>query len=78
MSAENFLCFKNKVEISFENKGNIVLIRGENLDTKLEDLAGRISSNGVGKSSIPEIIVYTLFGKTIKHRSWSAIWIKNF
>lgn len=67
VSAENFLCFKNKVEITFENKGNIVLIRGENLDTKLDDHAGRISSNGVGKSSIPEIIVYTLFGKTIKH-----------
>lgn len=64
-SAQNFLCFGPEgIEIEFNKFGNVVLIRGNNLDVKEEE--ERIASNGVGKSSIPEIIVYTLFGKTIK------------
>lgn len=63
--AVNFLCFgEDGIEINFEQYGNIVCIKGQNLDVNNED--GTIASNGSGKSSIPEIIVYALFGKTIK------------
>jgi len=63
--AENFLCFGEEgIEINFEQYGNIVCIKGKNLDVNNED--GSIASNGSGKSSIPEIIVYALYGKTIK------------
>jgi DNA repair exonuclease SbcCD ATPase subunit len=64
--AQNFLCFgPDEVEIDFTEKGNVVLVRGLNLD--VQDGESAAASNGAGKSSIPEIIVYTLFGKTIKH-----------
>lgn len=63
--AENFLCFGDEgIEINFEQHGNIVCIKGKNLDVNNED--GTTASNGSGKSSIPEIIVYALYGKTIK------------
>ncbi len=63
--AENFLCFGEEgISINFESYGNIVCIKGKNLDVNNED--GSIASNGSGKSSIPEIIVYALYGKTIK------------
>jgi DNA repair exonuclease SbcCD ATPase subunit len=66
ISAQNFLCFGSEgIEFNFDNFSNIVLIRGNNLDIK--EIDDKVASNGVGKSSIPEIIVYTLFGKTIKH-----------
>ena len=65
ISATNFLCFGPEgIEINFEDYGNIILIKGNNLDVKDED--GKTSSNGVGKSSILEILSYGLFGKTIK------------
>jgi len=66
--AENFICFGPEgIEIDFRQYGNIVLIRGEILDRQpdAED-DGKTSSNGVGKSSIPEILTYALYGKTIK------------
>ncbi|NBT57402.1 hypothetical protein EBT16_01320 [bacterium] len=64
--AQNFLCFGPEAfELNFKDHGNIVLVKGFNLD--VVDNESRAASNGVGKSSIPEIIVYTLFGKTIKH-----------
>lgn len=63
--AENFLCFgEDGIEINFEHHGSIVCIKGKNLDVNNED--GEAASNGSGKSSIPEIIVYALYGKTIK------------
>jgi DNA repair exonuclease SbcCD ATPase subunit len=66
-SAKNFMCFGDKsVEISFSNYNNIVLIKGINLDTAKADQNAKDSSNGAGKSSIPEIIVYGLYGQTIK------------
>jgi DNA repair exonuclease SbcCD ATPase subunit len=65
-SAKNFLCFgSDPLEIDFSDRGGITLVRGLNLD--VSDGDSNASSNGAGKSSIPEIIVYTLFGKTIKH-----------
>jgi DNA repair exonuclease SbcCD ATPase subunit len=69
-SAKNFMCFGPEgVEIDVEKLGDIVLIRGENLDIiDEEEKEGeeRIASNGIGKSTIPEIIIYTFFGETIK------------
>jgi DNA repair exonuclease SbcCD ATPase subunit len=66
ISAQNFLCFGPEIfQLNFNEYSNIVLIKGNNLDIK--EVEDKISSNGVGKSSVPEIIVYTLFGKTIKH-----------
>jgi DNA repair exonuclease SbcCD ATPase subunit len=65
-SAKNFLCFgKDPIEIEFAERGGVTLVKGLNLD--VSDGESNASSNGAGKSSIPEIIVYTLFGKTIKH-----------
>lgn len=67
VTAKNFLCFGEPgIEVNFSKFGNIVLVKGRNLDTARNGEHDRISSNGSGKSSIPEIIVYGLFGKTIK------------
>lgn len=71
VKAKNFLCFgEDGVEINFESLGNIVLVRGRNLDVSTagddESQEAKESSNGAGKSSVPELIVYGLFGKTIK------------
>jgi DNA repair exonuclease SbcCD ATPase subunit len=64
--AQNFLPFGPEgIKIDFDSIGNIVLIKGENIDYK--DASSRESSNGSGKSSIQEIIVWTLFGKTVKN-----------
>ena len=66
IAAQNFLCFgPDGFELNFDNYSNIILIKGNNLDIK--EIDDKVASNGVGKSSVPEIIVYTLFGKTIKH-----------
>ena len=66
--AENFLCFGNKgIEVDFSKFNNIVLIRGKNLDvTESSKSQDKIASNGVGKSSIPAILVYGMYGKTIR------------
>jgi len=67
--AWNFLPFGPEgIEINFKNYGNIVFIEGINKDAKDLDEGEdyKISSNGTGKSSIQEIIVYALYGKTIK------------
>lgn len=67
ISAKNFMCFgETPIEINFENYNNIVLIKGTNLDTAKSPEDAKSSSNGSGKSSIPEILVYGLFGQTIK------------
>jgi DNA repair exonuclease SbcCD ATPase subunit len=63
--AQNFLCFgPDAFELDLSSCGNIVLVKGHNMDVCEGEKA---SSNGSGKSSIQEILVYTLFGKTIKH-----------
>ena len=56
---ENFLSVKD-VTLEFESFSNLVRMVGENKDTKPQ------SSNGAGKSSIIEAIVFALFGKTIR------------
>lgn len=66
--AENFLCFgSDGIEINFSNYNNIVLVRGKNLDVvQKSENQDKNSSNGVGKSSIPAVLVYGLYGKTIR------------
>lgn len=60
------MCFgPDGIEIDLSKLGNIILVRGDNQD--VQDEEERISSNGCGKTAISEVIVYTLFGKTIKH-----------
>lgn len=67
IKANNFLSFGEEgVEINFEDLGNIVLIKGKNLDYQGDSKNKSSSSNGSGKSSIQEIICYALYGKTIK------------
>jgi len=56
---ENFLSIEESV-IDFEKFSELVLVDGKNKDTK------PISSNGAGKSSIIESLVFALFGKTIR------------
>jgi len=66
VSARNFMCYGPEgIELNLTNYGNVVLVRGDNLDVSEED---KIASNGTGKSSIPDIFVYTLYGKTIKEK----------
>tara|TARA_R110000824_G_scaffold61487_4_gene163530 strand:- start:1273 stop:2883 length:1611 start_codon:yes stop_codon:yes gene_type:complete len=55
----NFLSIKHAV-VDFESYGNLVRIVGKNFDTKPR------SSNGAGKSSIIEAVMFALFGKTIR------------
>lgn len=66
IAAENFICIEH-IEIDLTKESNVVLIRGENQDVG-GDEEERLANNGVGKSTIPEIIVYTLYGKTIKSK----------
>lgn len=71
ISAQNFLCFGPQgIELKFEDYSKVVFIQGLNKDAKVNDGSlddqNKTSSNGSGKSSIQEIIVYGLFGKTVK------------
>jgi len=75
IAAWNFLPFGPVgIQLPLEKYGNIILIRGENRDAKAIDSSSeqsdenKISSNGTGKSSLQEIIVYGLFGKTVKQK----------
>lgn len=59
--ARNFLSVgEEAIEVDFTKMGNIVNIKGRNLD------AGDGASNGAGKSTIIEALVYGLYGKLIK------------
>jgi len=56
---ENFLSVK-EVTVDFESFSNLVRMVGNNQDTRPH------SSNGAGKSTIIEAVVFGLFGKTIR------------
>jgi DNA repair exonuclease SbcCD ATPase subunit len=70
--ATNFLCFgPDGIKLNFSKQGNVVFVRGENRDVKpidndLPSDETRISSNGTGKSTLQEILCWTLYGKTVK------------
>jgi len=55
------------IVLDLKKLSNIVSVRGMNFDNKSPDDADTESSNGVGKSTIPEIISWVIFGKTIKN-----------
>ena len=65
----NFLSIKYAV-VDFESYGNLVRIIGKNFDTKPR------SSNGAGKSSIIEAVMFALFGKTIRKTNDKSL--KNY
>lgn len=66
IAAYNFFCFgKEGIVLNFDKYDNVVLVNGKNLDTTPEG-SDEHASNGAGKSTIPEIIVYGFYGKTIK------------
>ena len=44
-----------------------MLIKGKNLDVGNEEADEKHSSNGIGKSSIIDALVYGLYGKTVKN-----------
>lgn len=68
IKAKNFFCYgKEGIQIDFEKYKNIVLIKGKNLDISSDQEDDKHSSNGVGKSSIIDALVYGLFGKTVKN-----------
>jgi len=63
---ENFLSIK-QAEIDFNEFGNITHVIGENQDTS------PTTSNGAGKSSIIEAVVFALFGKTLRKTNEKSI-----
>lgn len=66
LSAKNFLCFGSKgIELDLDSLGNIVVVKGKNWDD-INPVTGQPGSNGSGKTTIYNILVFTLFGKTIK------------
>jgi len=63
--AQNVLCFGPEgIEIKFPDYGNVVQVRGINLDAPGTDEDP--ASNGTGKSSIQELLSIGLFGRTVK------------
>lgn len=59
LEIHNFLSVKHAV-VDFDSYGNLVRIIGKNFDTK------PAGSNGSGKSTIIEAVMFALFGKTIR------------
>lgn len=76
VKAKNILCFGPEgIDIKFSDYGNVVLLKGINLDAPSSD--GYDASNGAGKSSIQEIISIGLFGKNIKKQEGKKTEIIN-
>lgn len=72
--ARNFVCFGEEgIDIDFTKYGPIVLILGENWDAEPDEdgqqsLPGfALNSNGTGKSSIIDAIVYAMYGEVAKN-----------
>ena len=65
----NFLSVKEAV-VDFDSYGNLVRIVGKNFDTK------PTGSNGAGKSTIIEAVMFALFGKTIRKTNDKSL--KNY
>lgn len=65
--AQNILCFgPDGIELHFADYGNVVQVRGLNLDNPYNEGDPYSSSNGAGKSSLQEILSIGLFGRTVK------------
>lgn len=65
----NFLSVKEAV-VNFDSYGNLVRIVGKNFDSKPS------GSNGAGKSTIIEAVMFALFGKTIRKTNDKSL--KNY
>ena len=66
-SAKNFFCFGEKpVHFQCDKLGRLSVISGINHDSKNISSVSNLASNGSGKSSIPDIITYGLFGRVSK------------
>jgi DNA repair exonuclease SbcCD ATPase subunit len=77
LAAYNFMCFGPEgIEIDLEKYGNIVLVKGRNYDDVKKE-TGVPGSNGTGKSSLQEILVYGLYGKPIKSKMNHTTVINN-
>ena len=77
LKVKNFLCIgDDPLEIDFTKLGKIVLIKGQNLDfhdetddaLEFSSAEDEYHSNGAGKSTISEAIVYGLYGSTIRKK----------
>lgn len=71
LKAKNFLSIGDEpLEIDFTHYGNIVVVKGQNLDVgNKDDVADdEHYSNGSGKSTVAECIVYALYGKCIRNK----------
>lgn len=65
IKAKNVLCFGPQgFELHFADYGNVVQVRGINLDAP--GSSENPASNGAGKSSIQELLSIGLFGRTVK------------
>lgn len=68
LAARNFLPFGPKgIQIDLTKLSRIVNVRGINNDNKTVDQEDKVSSNGTGKSSLIDLITWTIFGKTVKN-----------
>lgn len=66
VKAENILCFGPQgIELHFADHGNLIQIRGINLD--LPGTTDDPASNASGKSSLSELIPLGLYGRTVKN-----------
>lgn len=67
LAVTNFICFGEKQEFFFDLLSRIVSLQGENKDVKNLSSEKEIkSSNGSGKSTIPEALIFAIFGKFLK------------
>ena len=77
LKVKNFLCIgEDPLEIDFTKLDKIVLIKGQNLDfhdetedaLEFSSAEDEYHSNGAGKSTISEALVYGLYGSTIRKK----------
>lgn len=65
--AQNILCFgPDGIEVHFTDYGNVVQVRGINLDYPYCEDDPHASSNAAGKSSLQELLSIGFFGRTVK------------
>jgi DNA repair exonuclease SbcCD ATPase subunit len=64
VSGKNFKCFgPDGIELFFDDHGEVVIIKGINMDTTSNDF--EYASNGSGKTSILDLICWIFYGKTV-------------
>lgn len=66
IEAEDFLPFRKRISLDLRNRG-VVLIRGD------VRISASTDSNGAGKTSVPGIISFALFGEDMRGRKAAAV-----